>query len=302
MSVCDVVVPTYNGTEKLKKTIQALREQSVPPSWSVRLVVVDDGSLDGDSEAAVCTIQWDAPWEKPLYKKVRHGGRSYARNIGIDCSGGEVLLFLADDIVLRPGALAEHLLFHERNQGTSAAALGCISWDREIMPTPFMEWMNHGGQQNNYDALLGELFAKPESFFYGSFVSVKKALLGDERFSEEFSQYGWEDLEFGERLGRKGMRLHVLHDAVAHHSHRYTAVELLRRQRIVGAARYRVNTNGSRKVKHALYGILGIRFIFRKILELWGDTLNTPRFFGLVTAGEFWYGVHHANRLLKSKK
>ena len=301
MNRCDIIIPTYNGCEKLRVALPALLSQDMPPKWSARVILINDGSTE-DVEKAIWEQVWAGSWEPPLVIQTSRRGRAHARNTGIANATADIVLFLADDIVLRQGALREHMVFHGTYTETSAAALGCIVWDPRIAPTPLMEWMTHGGQQNDYDALLGRMTCLGKDFFYGSFVSVKRSFLGSEKFSEDFSQYGWEDLEFGQRLDSLGLKLHILHNSLALHRHFYSARDILRRQRIVGSARYRVNTNSIRRMRHALYGVFGVRGVARYFMENWGDILNIPRIFAIISAGEFWYGVHHANKLLKSEK
>ncbi|MDA1168777.1 MAG: glycosyltransferase [bacterium] len=300
MNTCDIIIPTKDGKQKLQAVISALLEQVIPEGWKMRLIVSDDGSKEPIVSIAT-EYEWASPWVSPLVIRSPHKGRSHARNIAINSAAADIFLLLADDIVLRPNALQLHLLFHEEHPEASAAALGCVVWDPTIHPTPLMDWMMHGGQQNDYDAILGVSTCSAEHYFYGSFISMKTNFLGKTRFSESFSEYGWEDLELGSRLHKQGLVLHVLHSALALHRHRYSSQEILRRQRIVGSAKYLVNTNTVRRIVHGMYGAVGARKIARYVMKTWGDTANMPRFFALVSAGEFWYGVHHANRLLKRK-
>ncbi len=301
MNTCDIIIPTYNGEDKLRSTIPALLEQDIPEGWNVRLIISDDGSTD-PLEKFMFKYAWQDPWIEPMVLRGSRQGRSHARNMALGVSTADIIFLLADDIVLRPHALREHLLFHEANTDPKKAALGCVVWDPRIHPTPFMDWMMHGGQQNDYDAILGVSTCSAAHYFYGSLISFKRKFLGTARFSDKFSSYGWEDLELGARLGAEGLIVHVLHNARALHFHRYSAEAILKRQRIVGSAQYLVNTNSIRRVYHAIYGFLGLRALARYILIKWGDRLNMPRFFALATSGEFWYGVHHANRVLKSEK
>lgn len=300
MNTCDIIVPTYNGREKLPLVIAALQKQVIPEGWTVRLIVSDDGSTQPvDLSIAQCV--WGNAWLQPIVLNNIHKGRSHARNSAINAAIADIILFLADDILLRPSALFEHLIFHQEHTQKHMAALGCVVWDPRIHPTPLMDWMMHGGQQNDYDSIIGVLTCSAEHYFYGSFLSIKREFLGQERFSDTFYQYGWEDLELGNRLSKKGLTLAVLHRSLAFHRHWYNADEILKRQRIVGSAKYLVNTNIARKIVHGFYGLLGVRALARYFMKKWGDTANFPRLFGIITAGEFWYGVHHSNKLLKSQ-
>ncbi len=294
MKTCDIIIPTYNGAAKLMQhVIPALREQAIPAGWRIRLIICDDGSENVYRDRFI----WEAPWKKPIILALSHGGRSKARNAGIDASSADMLLLLADDIILLPGALFEHLTFHEHSRDSHQAALGCIMWDPRVMHTPFMDWMMHGGQQNDYDSILGTSICESSHFFYGSFLSLKKEFLGTDRFSETFMLYGWEDLELGERLQKKGLSLMVLHNARALHRHMYTATAILKRQQLVGAGMGHVNTSNARRLRHLLYRTSGVRAFLVKLIKIYGNSLNTPWLFTYVTAGEFWYGVFNSQRI-----
>lgn len=289
MRTCDIIIPTYNGSAKLKRhVIPALQAQSIPYGWEVRIIICDDGSEKPYHDQ----YTWAFPWRPPHLLALSHGGRSHARNAGINASQADILLFLADDIVVQHGALAAHLLFHEHHNNTHEGALGYIRWDSTIEPTPFMEWMMHGGQQNDYDAILGLRTCDASKFFYGSFVSVKRSFLGNDRFSEAFTIYGWEDIELGSRLAAKGFSLSFVHNARALHRHMYSAAAILKRQYFVGTGATNMNTTTTRWMRHALYWLSGARFLTRMFMRKYGNRVNTPWLFQYVTAGEFWYGVY----------
>lgn len=297
---CDIIVLTYNNGDQLHKTLQALAQQLIPPDWSARLILCDDAPSP-TTQSIVHTIAWPDSWQDPIVLSLVHSGRSGARNAGMRVSDADILLFLADDIVVRQGSLSAHMQFHEQHPDIYDSALGWVVWDPRISPTPLMEWMTHGGQQNDFDALLGEHECAPEQFFYGSHVSVKREMIRGSVFPGEYTSYGWEDLELGRLLQGEGMRLHPLRSAVALHAHWYSASAFLSRQVIIGAQKYRVNTNVARMIRHGIYHYSGVRALCRMFMKIYGNKLNNPRFFQWIIAGEFWYGVHHANRLLIRK-
>ena len=300
IKTCDIILPTYKRAHVLQEALRALHDQRIPNFWQVRIVVCDDGSSSA-TQAVVDTFAWTDQWTSPLILPLAHLGRSGARNAGIKRSQADIILLLADDILLRPHALALHLEFHTKHQDIQDIALGYVLWDPRIHATPFMEWMTHGGQQNDYDALLGAKTCDPDSFFYGSHLSIKRPLIQEHLFSEKFTAYGWEDLELGSRLKEKGAQLHVLHNAIGLHQHFYSAKQLLWRQQVIGAQKYRVNTNSTRKLKHSLYWYSGARLCSIYLMKKMGNKVNIPRIFQIIIAGEFWYGVFHSSRLLKRK-
>lgn len=89
-----VVVPTRDRPAALERCLAALRAQTAP---DVELVVVDDGSVDGDRVAAVV--------RRAGATYVRLGGRgpSAARNEGAEVAAGTVVCFTDDDCEPSPG-------------------------------------------------------------------------------------------------------------------------------------------------------------------------------------------------------
>ncbi|MEZ5402625.1 MAG: glycosyltransferase family 2 protein [Bryobacteraceae bacterium] len=90
------VIPNWNGGARLARTIEDLQEQTAPPA---RIVVVDNGSLDGSGERARAvgceTIAMG-----------RNAGFAAAVNAGIRESGTELVAIVNNDVELEPEWLA----------------------------------------------------------------------------------------------------------------------------------------------------------------------------------------------------
>src|SRR5579875_3725175 len=85
----DVVVPTYNRSELLRKTILSLLTATVPEGLEVSIVVVDNRSSDRTAEV-VKELQSGAGL--PLIYVLEHAqGSSAARNAGIAASKGQLI-------------------------------------------------------------------------------------------------------------------------------------------------------------------------------------------------------------------
>ena len=174
MPTCDIVIPTYNSADVLPYTLRALFNQPIPQNWAVCLIISDDGS----SDTTLATLkQHLAPssWLPTITVTGPHTGVAGARNRGLAVARADIILLLGADIIITVGTLAAHLNFHAAHPHKLEGALGMIKWDPRLPPTPFMEWMVHGGPQNNFDALLGQTTADPAHFFYGSHISFKKS-------------------------------------------------------------------------------------------------------------------------------
>lgn len=299
MATCDIVIPAFNSAQVLPRSLAALASQAVPAGWQVGVIVIDDGSDDATA-LAVRTATKNFPWPARVIKRP-HGGVASARNTGLDNSQADIIFFLSADIVLSAGSLAAHLDWHSRYPQPDRAALGFVVWDPLLQPSSLMEWLTHGGPQNNFDDLLGESEADPAHFFYGSNISLKRASVGSDRFAEDFKSYGWEDLEFGRRLGRRGLRLDVLPDAFGWHAHYYQPETVWRRQLLVGrnlVAYQRLHpevkllpdAKKSRRVKVFLVKYSGLLYVL-SLMVRWMANISFPRIYSVLTATYFWLGV-----------
>lgn len=298
MRTCDVIIPVYNSAASLPLALEALSTQAIPPDWHIQLLICDDGSSDNTYEKLHITN-----YTLPItYLPGKHAGVAAARNRGIAASTADLLLFLGADILLRPRALMAHLLFHERCPDAKAAALGFVRWDPRLAPTPLMEWMTHGGLQNNFDDLLGRATADTEEFFYGSHLSLKRSVLATTTFSEDYRTYGFEDRDLGRRLVSSNVTLHVLHQAVGLHRHLYSADAFFKRQIAVGASQQifcrrfhlpdpRSTQTWRHWLQQALYRV-GPGQILRGVVRYVASRYATPRLFAHAVNYEYRRGLY----------
>ena len=307
MPTCDIVIPTYNSADVLPYTLRALFNQPIPQNWAVCLIISDDGS----SDTTLATLkQHLAPssWLPTITVTGPHTGVAGARNRGLAVARADIILLLGADIIITVGTLAAHLNFHAAHPHKLEGALGMIKWDPRLPPTPFMEWMVHGGPQNNFDALLGQTTADPAHFFYGSHISFKKSLLPAPPFPETYYSYGWEDTDLGRHLASRGFTLHVLHNTLALHRHYYTVEDIRRRQYHVGRnllvyqKRY-PNTELlpqrtiCQKIKYQILTVTPLAIFLHWLLAHTAHVFSTPWLFSQITRADFWRGVQASNRL-----
>lgn len=93
-----IIVCTYNRAESLRDTLHALQAQEAPGiDWEV--VVVDNNSKD-QTRAVVEEVR--RCWPRLRYEFEGAQGLSHARNHGVACSNGLVILFTDDDVLPEP--------------------------------------------------------------------------------------------------------------------------------------------------------------------------------------------------------
>jgi GT2 family glycosyltransferase len=210
-----VVIPTYRRRDALPRALDALEVQTLPLE-RYEVIVVDD-PVDDDAEAvAKCVRAGSRPFAVRQLHRER-SGVSAARNAGWRAAGAELVMFIGDDILLRPDALEEHVRCHEREPGVAVGVLGPVVWSSEIRVTPFMRWLEEG-IQFDYRSLPGD--EATWAHFYTSNVSVKRSML--ERvggFDEDRFPFGYEDLDVGYRMADHGFRMIFNRRAVGEHLH-----------------------------------------------------------------------------------
>lgn len=92
-----VIIPAYNSAGFIGECLDSVVAQSGAPSYEV--IVVDDASTDNTSEiiARYPTVRY--------IPQTENCGPAAARNIGIEASDGEYLLFVDSDDIISPDAL-----------------------------------------------------------------------------------------------------------------------------------------------------------------------------------------------------
>lgn len=115
MTRVSIIIPTLDRRELLSEAVETVREQTYD---SFECLVVDGGSTDG-----TCSFLegFDDEWLRVI-EQDRPGGPATARNIGINTSDAEFVLFLDDDDLLYPYA-TNQLVTNITNQSADCAGV-----------------------------------------------------------------------------------------------------------------------------------------------------------------------------------
>lgn len=101
-----IIVPLFNRAELIRETIDSILKQT-SPNWE--LIIVDDGSTDGADGIAKAYAEKDHRI-KLFYREREPKGAPTCRNIGVEKSTGEYLIFLDSDDLLAPWCVEKRLL------------------------------------------------------------------------------------------------------------------------------------------------------------------------------------------------
>jgi glycosyltransferase involved in cell wall biosynthesis len=114
----DVVIPVWNRAHMVDRAIASALAQELPGAeWSIKAIIVDDGSTD-DLDRAL------ARFDGAGVVRIRHErnkGAAAARNTGVAAAAGDYVAFLDSDDVWLPGKIAAQIAFMQR-QGHRASA------------------------------------------------------------------------------------------------------------------------------------------------------------------------------------
>lgn len=227
-AVC-VVIPTYNRAELLRRTLESLAVQDLPEGW-LEVVVADDGSTD-DTRQVVRAFADRLPTH--YYHQEDLGFRAgSARNGGARMTSAAVLAFLDTGVVVGPAFARAHYEAHQTlaRQGTGAAVLGYTYGYDLYDPYPRLDWLLAEVGPAGVVDLLGDdpsfrdvrhaAYAKvdfdlgrmltPWTVCYSVNLSVRaEDFFAIGGFDEDFTGYGFEDMELGFRLAEHGVGLAV---------------------------------------------------------------------------------------------
>jgi glycosyltransferase involved in cell wall biosynthesis len=227
-----IVIPTFNRPDALAHCLASIAQQELPEGAEREVLVMNDG---GDPKSGdVCEAERAQSGLPIDYRGLNHMGPGAIRNRAVEFSRGHIILFLNDDVTLRPGHLAAHLSRHAHRPGH--AARGQTIWAAECADSDFMEWVM---RQSFFYYLIDDFENCGYEYWHTSDLSVDRRWLEGEKailFSEEFPFAGYEDTEWGWRLEQAGCQLAFLPSAVTEHHHIYTPEALAERGRRNGVS------------------------------------------------------------------
>ena len=185
-----VVVPVYRDAARARAAALALLEQKMPPGAVLDVVLVDDGSSDGTSEA----LRGLEPTVRVLALP-HNQGRSGARNAGAAAAAGAIVLFIdCDCLPADQNLLLGHISALESGAVASCGhvtGIGTDFWSR------YQEDASHRRRRQHasgieYAGSSQNLAVRRSDF---------EAIGG---FDTAYRRYGFEDRDLLIRLGQRG--------------------------------------------------------------------------------------------------
>jgi glycosyltransferase involved in cell wall biosynthesis len=203
-----VLIATHDRLELLRACLASFAEQTLDAA-AFEVVVVDDGSRKPVVPAVVDEL---ANRLQILGVRIRHGGRSAAKNLGVMLARAPVVLFFDDDDRAAPDYLERHLAGHHARPAESVAVLGHTDWAPELPRTPLMHYVTDVDRMLFAYERLGDGQVLDWHGFWEGRVSCKRSLLLRCGLHDQRLGYSI-DVELAWRLRSAGLR--VIYDASA---------------------------------------------------------------------------------------
>jgi glycosyltransferase involved in cell wall biosynthesis len=228
-----VVIPVHDRAPLLRQSLASLAAQRLP-AGCVEVIVVDDASTDDPAGVAA---EFADRLRLRTHVLAPQGFRSAARNAGARLATAPVLAFIDAGVSAGPGFARAYLDAHRAVPVTRSAAFigytpgydllgapdGLAARLAELPPErvlahyaagrPLLDMRHEQYERIGYRL---ERLHLPWALFWTVNVSVRRAdfeAVGG--FDEGFRTWGVEDVEFGYRLVRHGVRLGVCREAWA---------------------------------------------------------------------------------------
>lgn len=235
-----VIIPTYNGVQKVQNTIRALEWQTYK---AFEVIIVVDGSLD-NTVKVLQKQQFILPNFQIIEQNNR--GRSGSRNRGAKEASGELLVFFDDDMRPLPDCIQRHVKHHQQHSQT--LGVGNVPEDFAKMETDFQRYKAHLSRKWVEPLKANNGLIPPDKpFLTAANFSISKDLfwqLGG--FDKNLTDA--EDFDLAVRASWVHVPIYFLNEAIAWHDDFITCRSYIQRQR-----QYRVANQTLRKLKPALY-------------------------------------------------
>jgi serine acetyltransferase/GT2 family glycosyltransferase len=210
-----VVIATYNRQDLLRRLLQQLDAQTIDPS-SFEVVVVDDGSSeDTRDKLADLSTRYARRIERQ-----DNAGAAAARQRGVELARGAVIVFLDDDMQVKPDFLQKHLDKHDL---PNTVVLGRLRPDSKVAEMPLFERFYARVMASQNDEFAGGKPVRGHNIYTGNLSLPRPLFLEAGGFDPTFRAL--EDEELGVRLEKVGARFVFANDAESVHGSDWTSMK-----------------------------------------------------------------------------
>jgi glycosyltransferase involved in cell wall biosynthesis len=264
-----IVIPVYNGSQYLEKTLTTILEQDYK---RIEVILINDGSTDTSAELINRLAEKDGRISG--YHK-ENGGVAAARNFGIGKASGELIAFCDQDDFWLPNKLSRQLPLFQ-NEEVGLVYCGAIAEYRHL---------NKKDKPNFDKQYRGDVFDKliQVNMFSSCTVVARKNLLQEvQAFDDDRELMGVDDWLAWLKLSLvceldfvpEHLAIHVFHgDNYSSNEEKMHAAELICLNKIQPIAEKHNKTVDWNEIKQNLHVRYANTYIYNGMFNLAGETL-----------------------------
>jgi glycosyltransferase involved in cell wall biosynthesis len=199
-----IIIPTRGNIDSLQRLIESIQKQIIP--WAIETIIICNPANE--------SLEGLLPKTPNLrFLQSNSIGANSARNLGINFSSGEILLFIDDDCEMDdPYFLAKHIELHEKHSELFALGGNYTIEDKASKADRAYFFLQ---QQWLF---LGKKPGFTNDLILGGNLSLKKSALENLRFNESLS-YGGTETDFLFQITKAGKTVKFFdHLKIKHHS------------------------------------------------------------------------------------
>ena len=180
-----IIIPIFNKSEYIKQTIESIKKQSCN-NWEC--LIIDDFSSDNSVEVVEYLVKGNNQFK--LFKNSENKGANFCRNIGVNKSKGDYIIFLDADDVLVDNCISSRLEILVKNKELDFGVFPVGTFYNKIGDSNYV-WNDFKG--NHVDRFL----CHDLPWLICSVMWRKKSIVKSYGFCEEFQKM--QDVEFHTR-------------------------------------------------------------------------------------------------------
>lgn len=211
-----IIIPTFNRSEDLRKALESVLDQTLLPA---EIVMVDDSTND-DTIKMINSLR--SSFERReiglnYIRKIKREGLPKARNIGINNSKGDIILFLDDDVILDKHYIEEIIKVYANSPNVKGVQGYWANGSNLALSTRFLNALSglffHFHYKENDCSILSsfeQTYPLPltkiilSECFSGCNFSYYRSIFNEFRFDEKLKKYALgEDRDLSYRVFMK---------------------------------------------------------------------------------------------------
>lgn len=302
MPKVSIIIPTYNSSLFIKRTIESVFRQTFK-DWE--LIIVDDCSTDQTTDI-IEDLMMDNPKIKLFKTPQNSGAPALPKNIGIEKAQGEYIAFLDHDDEWLPEKLEKQLEFFEKNKNKK---IGLVSCGANLINENQKCFSKYNPNQFRYD-FPGILLRNP--IYSNSSVMMRKDVINQVGQRDLNMKYS-EDWDMWIRTAKAGFELCFVNQLLFNYHLHGNNVTKAKKDRLIKVrdAEYVFNKHHDIYSKynylHVGYFRLGVMYFMggasKKSRECYKESLKIKKLFipslgGYILSLTGIFGVYTINTLI----